>query len=209
VAWQGWRRVPFGLCGVCIGLVLLGCGGARPLLRPASDAVSTVDIGAGVRISIGPVTDAAEWQPDDIALMSRFFSALWVQIHNESASALTIDPSDALIFDQSGTPWLALDGAQRTQAIRWHPWSWHAWLARWWWADRLDQLLKKMNRLELQQGTVAAGGERSGLLVFKMIPMPMCRQAEFDWTPVPIGNGSADASGLPRTRPSVRMRVEC
>jgi len=209
VAWKGRRRVPSGLCGVWIGLVLFGCGGAHPLLRPASDAVSTVDISTGVRMTIGPITEAEDWQPDDLALLSRFFSALWVQIRNDSASALTLNPSGAVIYDQSGTPWLALDAVQRAQALRWQPWSWNAWLAHWWWAVRLDQLLKKMDRLQLQRGTVAAGGSHSGLLVFKMIPMPMCRQAELDWTPMQIGNGSADESVLPRTLPPVRMAVEC
>jgi len=179
------------------------------MLRPAPASNSTASISAGVQLTVSPITASAEWKPDEIALMSRFFSALWIEVRNDSPSTASIDPAGAVIFDQSGTPWLTLDGTQRVLALRWQPWSWHSWLARWWWAGRLEQLLMKMDRLQLQKGAVAAGGARRGLLVFKIIPAPLCRQSELDWTPTRNETDTSAASVPPRTRSPVRVAIGC
>jgi len=93
------------------------------MLRPSSGTPSTVDLGTGVRVTISPATASPELQPDEISLLARFYSALWIDVRNGTASAVMIGPEGALIFDQTGTPWLALDSAQRGQALRWQAWS--------------------------------------------------------------------------------------
>jgi hypothetical protein len=171
------------------------------MLRPSSEAVPTVAIGAGVRVTISPVADSPELQPEEIALLDRFFRALWVEVRNGASSGVTVDPAGAFIFDRSGTPWVALNAAQRTEVLRWQPWSWRSWLARWLWAGRIERLMRKLDRLQLESGTLGAGGERRGLLVFEAIPTPMCRPAELDWTLARVEHDP--------TVPQVRMEMVC
>jgi len=42
-------------------------------------------------------------------------------------------------------------------------------------------MMQKLDRLQLESGALAAGEERRGLLVFKLIPAPVCRQAKLEW----------------------------
>jgi hypothetical protein len=200
VACFGWRRVRGVLCGLCCGIILLGCGGNRTILRPSSVS-STVELGSGVRVTISPVTASSEFQPDEISLLARFYSALWIDVHNGTPSAVMIDPEEALLFDQTGTPWLALDSEQRGQTLRWQAWSWQSWLAKWLWAGRVEQMMKKLDRLQLESGALAAGKERRGLLVFKLIPAPVCRQSRLEWR---MSRGET-----PPVAPMVRMAMEC
>jgi hypothetical protein len=201
VACFGWRRVRGVLCGVCCGVILFGCGGARTILRPSSGTAPTVEVGAGVRVTVGPVTASSELQPDEISLLARFFSVLWIDVRNGSSAAVMIDPEEALLFDQTGTPWLALDSEQRGQVLRWQAWSWRSWLAKWLWAGRVESLTKKLNRLQLEAGALSAGEERRGLLVFKLVPPPVCRQATLEWR-------LSQADQTPGES-MVRMAVEC
>lgn len=201
VACFGWRRVLGALCALCYGMVLFGCGGASSVLRPSSGTSPTVDLGTGVRVTVNPLTSSPELQPDEISLLSRFYSALWIDVRNGTSSAVMIVPEGALIFDQTGTPWLALDTAQRKQALRWQSWSWRSWLAKWLWASRVEQMMQKLDRLQLESGPLAAGEERRGLLVFKLIPAPECRQAKLEWSMSQVENNPAV--------PMVRMTMEC
>jgi hypothetical protein len=197
----GWRRVRGVLCGVCCSVILFGCGGARTILRPSSVTAPTLELGTGVRVTVSTVTASSELQPDEISLLARFYSALWIDVRNGTSSAVMIDPEDALLFDQTGTPWLALDSEQRLQVLRWQAWSWRSWLAKWLWSGRVEQLMQKLNRLQLEAGALAAGGERRGLLVFKLIPPPVCRQSTLEWR--------LSQADLPPGESMVRMAMEC
>ena len=173
-----------------------------------------MQIGTGVRVTVSPVTASPEFQPEETALLARFYSALWIEVQNGASSAVTIDPAGALIFDQTGTPWVALGKAQREEVLRWQAWSWRSWLARWWWTGRIEQMMRKLDRLQLETGALAAGEVRRGILVFKVIPTPMCRLAELEWTPTPVENGPTVPSDRPGTVPQarmapVRMALEC
>jgi hypothetical protein len=179
------------------------------MLRSSSGTAPTVEIGAGVRVTISPVTASPELQPEEIALLDRFFRALWIEMHNGTSSSVLVDPAGALIFDRSGTPWVALDSAQREEELRWQPWSWRSWLARWMWAGRIKRVMKKLDRLQLESGPLDAGGERRGLLVFKAIPTPMCGRAELEWTLARVEHDPAVSTVTHPAVLPVRMAMAC
>jgi len=161
---------------------ITGCGGARSILRPLPEATpATVEITAGLRVTVAPVTSAPELGGDDVALLSRFYSALWIEMRNGAPLPVTVDPVGAIVFDRTGTPWVALSRAQRVQILKWRFWSWRAWTATWMSAGRLEQLTGKLDRLQLAEGPLATGETRRGLLVFNRISTPACQQAALEW----------------------------
>jgi len=175
-----------GVCSLSVGIALAGCAGGRSVLRPLPDVPSTIDVGAGLRVAVDAITAPPESGPpeltaDDVELLNRFYTAMWVQVSNGTSAAMTVEPGEAVLFDRTGTPWVALDRTQRMRALRWRPWSWSAWVAGWTSADRLTQLTAKLDRLQFAPGPLPAGETRRGVLVFNRIPAPVCERAELEW----------------------------
>ncbi len=207
-----WRWI---IGGLCCGIVLIGCGGARSLLRPLPEAPSTVDVGAGVRVTVDAITASTElgatgltspgFTPDDVELLARFYTVLWVEVRNEGSLVVTVAPERAIVFDRTGTPWIALDRTQRVRTLRWRPWSWEAWLAGWVSAGRIARLTAKLDRLQLESGSLAAGEMRRGVLVFKRIPAPVCRQATLEWKAARAESDPASSS----TMSMVQLALGC
>ncbi|MBI3621465.1 MAG: hypothetical protein HY208_04680 [Nitrospirae bacterium] len=206
-----WRSIG-GVCVLSCGLVLTGitgCGGARSILRPLPETPSTVEITTGLRVTVAPVTAAPELGDDDVALLSRYYSALWVEMRHDAPLPVSVDPVGAIVFDRTGTPWVALNRAQRVQALKWRPWSWRAWTASWMAAGRLERLMDKLDRLQLAEGPLAIGETRRGLLVFRQIASPACQQSSLEWR---AGRIDAETGNPPAIAPPiamVRMAIGC
>jgi len=205
----GWRRISGGLCVMCFGIVLVSCGDGRFMLRPLPEVPSAVETGTGVRVTVDPVSTSPELNPDEIDLLARFYSALWVEVRNGTASPVIIEPGGVMIFDQTGTPWVALDRTQRKQVLRWRSWSYRSWFARWFLAGRLNQLTAKLDRLQLEAGALTAGEAQHGLLLFKPIPASVCRRMTMEWQAAGTGNRETLSAATPPGRPMVHMALGC
>jgi hypothetical protein len=201
----GVRRIIGAVCLLWCGMALVGCGGARSILRPSPETPETVDITTGFRVTLAPVTAAPDLDGDDVRLLSRFYTALWVEMRNDAPLPVTVDPAAAIVFDRTGTPWVALNRTQRVQVLKWRPWSWGAWKAGWVSAGRLEQLTAKLDRLQLGAGPLAVGETRRGVLIFKQMPTPVCQRSTLEWWAGRVEEGTVN----PPVMTMVRMAMEC
>jgi len=199
-----WRIIG-GVCALWCGVMVVGCGGARSILRPVPETPSTVEITTGLRVTVAPVTDVPELRGEVAEVLARFYTALWVELRNEAPLPVTIDPGGAIVFDRTGTPWVALNRTQRVQALEWRPWSWEAWKAGWVSADRLKALTAQLDELQLTEGLLGVGQTRRGLLVFKRISAPGCQRAVLEWRAARVEEGTVN----PPAMSMVRMAMGC
>jgi hypothetical protein len=165
------------LCGICGLAALLGCGGALPVLRPAAGAAASVEWLPGVPVEIRSIRTAPGWEPDDAQLLSHFYTAIWVEVRNDTSAGVALEPGRAVLLDVTGTPWLMLDQAQRGSIRRWRPWSWGTWLYSRLFSSRIAAMEERLNREQLRGGPLASGERRRGLLLFKPMPLPACQPA--------------------------------
>jgi hypothetical protein len=188
------------LCGIGIGAAVIGCVGAPPVLRPSAGPAA-VELSPGLSVGVMSLSEAPGWGHDDALMLGARYTAVWVQVRNETTERVALDPRRAVVFDAAGTPWLSLDEAQRTAVRRWHVWSWRAYWRDRFSPSRMAELEGRVTRDQFREGWLAPAELRQGLLLFKPMPPAACRAAMLEW---PMEAGAAD--GAP---PPMRLLLQC
>jgi hypothetical protein len=179
------------------------------MLQPVPEADAVMAGPSNVHVQVEAVPASPALTPHEIDLLSHLYTVLRVRVRNDAGRPVALNPSRAILYDQTGTPWLALDESQRAGYRRWPPWSLPVFFREQFFGTRIAQLEKKLNVVTLPSEWMGPGDERTGLLLFQPIPESVCRHVVLEWSGWRVEReeqGKTEETELPTIRISLQCR---